>query len=105
MDHGLIDGVRHPMPGQAFLPVYEKPNKQFRDIEESLDFLYCWTDVAVTNYNDNTKLFDIITLDGYQRPYQLPRIYVMFKADDPKNFAERVKNAVVYRKKVENHLK
>lgn len=105
MDHGLIDGVRHPMPGEAYLPVNKTPSKTWKDAEEILSTLYVWTDVAVTEYNPTKKLFSVITLDGFQRPYKVPRIYIMFKADDPRVFAERVKNAVSTRAKVENHIK
>lgn len=105
MDHGLIDGVRHPMPGEAFLPVHEKQNRVFRDVEETLNYIYVWTDVAVTEYDPGTKLFSVITLDGFQRHYKVPRIYVMFKADDPVVFAQRVRSAVLFRRKCENHIK
>ncbi|KAH9632514.1 hypothetical protein HF086_015399 [Spodoptera exigua] len=46
-----------------------------------------------------------MALDGTKRHYVIPRVRLMFKADDPETFAQRVKFAVDLRKEVENNLR
>lgn len=57
MDLGLIDGIRHPIPGTAFLPCR---NIVLNDVtiaitEESVNNWFEWMDVAVTSFNHSTK--------------------------------------------------
>lgn len=66
---------------------------------------YTWLNAAVTDYNFNTKLWSVLTLDGSQRKFDLSRLNVMFKAEDPENFADRLKNAVQTRHKTENLIR
>lgn len=101
MDHGLIEGVKHPLPGEAFVP-----NAEFHtEYDNPLEDIYCWMNVAVTDYNFNTKLWTVLTLDGLQRTFELPRLRVMFKAEDPGNFARRIKAAMDVRYEVENKIR
>lgn len=66
---------------------------------------YSWLNVAVTDYNFDTKLWSVLSLDGSQRKFDMPRLNIMFKAEDPENFAERIKNAVQTRHKTENLIR
>ncbi|KAF5308293.1 hypothetical protein FQR65_LT06286 [Abscondita terminalis] len=102
--HGIVDGVRHPIPGEAYLPVCKKPSIS----KSSVDYLnhaYKWVNVAITDYNPQTKLWQVLTLDGFQRAFKIPRIYLMFKAEDPVIFAERIKFAIDLRNEVENNIR
>lgn len=98
LDHGLIDGVRYPLPGQAFVIINE-------EFEADDPDNWGWINVAVTNYDFDLKLWAILTLDGLQRQLQMPRVYVMFKAEDPVNFAQRLKDAVDLRYYTENSIR
>lgn len=93
------------MPGEAFVPVAERSTRPERNVEEMLCHMFEWTDVAVNDYDPQAKLFSVTTLDGHQRKFKTPRIYTHFKADDPRTFVERVKNAIAFRKKCENQIK
>lgn len=55
---------------------------------------WAWINVAVTSYDFDKKLWSILTLDGLQRQRESARLYVMFKAEDPVNFAARLQDAV-----------
>nr|XP_022908003.1 dynein heavy chain 1, axonemal-like [Onthophagus taurus] len=92
LDHGLLDGFRHPLPGEAFIPEDIDPDENIPEKERHL--MYDWTNVAVLDYIRDKKLWSILTLDGKQRPFQVPRIYLMFKAEDPEIFAKRLKSAI-----------
>lgn len=72
---------------------------------EPLNYLYHWVNVAVTDYTRETKLWHVLTLDGLQRSFQVPRIYLMFKAEDPEIFANRIKAALEYRNITENNIR
>nr|CAI5840362.1 unnamed protein product [Callosobruchus analis] len=100
LQHGVIDGVRYPLPGEAFL---ERASQNCE--EECLFDTYEWMNVAVTDYNFETKKWIVLTLDGLQRTFEVPRLYVMFKAEDPMNFAERVKAAIKLRYDSENLIR
>lgn len=91
--------MRYPLPGLAFLPTLES-TRRF-----GVEDYHLWINVAVTDYDFNTNFWSVLTLDGSQRKFNLPRLYVMFKAEDPENFAERIKNAVESRSKTENNIR
>lgn len=57
LQQGTIDGIRHPMPGEAFLPIDDKVLSlgPSTDNLETLGQLYQWTDVAVVKYSRTTK--------------------------------------------------
>ncbi|KAF5270064.1 hypothetical protein FQA39_LY08476 [Lamprigera yunnana] len=104
LQHGVIEGVRHPIPGEAFVPVRKRPVVS----ESSVDYLnhvYQWVNVAVTDFTPDDKLWHVLTLDGYQRTFQIPRIQLMFKAEDSRAFAERIKSAIELRNETENIIR
>ncbi|XP_023309976.1 dynein heavy chain 1, axonemal-like [Anoplophora glabripennis] len=101
LDHGMIDGVKYPLPGEALVP-----NADFQpEYDIPLEDIYCWVNVAVTDYNFETKMWSVLTLDGLQRTFELPRLRVMFKAEDPANFARRIWEAIVVRFETENKIR
>lgn len=104
LDHGLLEDIRHPIPGEAFLPTANSVvfSSTSKDI---MDNLYQWVNVAVTDYDANENLWSILTLDGLQRAYKIPRIYLMFKAEDPTVFAKRIKAALDLRNDTENLIR
>lgn len=61
--------------------------------------------MAVTAYIPERQLFRVLTLDGLQRPFNVPRIYLYFKAENPASYATRVKAAVDLRNETENRIK
>ncbi|KAK4887372.1 hypothetical protein RN001_003643 [Aquatica leii] len=104
IQHGIIDGVRHPIPGEAYLPVCMKPTVPDTSVDY-LNHVYKWVNVAVTDYTPENKLWHVLTLDGYQRTFKVPRIYLMFKAEDPFMFAQRIKEAIELRNETENNIR
>ncbi|CAH2055603.1 unnamed protein product, partial [Iphiclides podalirius] len=102
---GDIDGERHPCPGLAFVPKEEGSNRPVVDVIQMLNNLYEWTNVAIFSYDKRTDKWEVMTLDGLKRRFNIPRIRLMFKADDPETFAQRVKFAVDLRDEVENNLR
>lgn len=106
MEHGIVDGVLHPIPGEAYLPcVTEDPENAKENIMVRLNHVYEWLNVAVTDYSPETRLWHVLTLDGLQRTFQIPRIYVMFKAEDPEIFGQRIKAALDERERVQQLIR
>lgn len=105
LELGVIKGVRNPLPGEAFVPVVSEVLDPFTKIEDLFTHLCQWVNVAVMDYDDDKKLWKIMTLDGTRRTFELPRIYVMFKAEDPDVFARRIKAAVDLRRVTEATLR
>ncbi|KAF7272031.1 hypothetical protein GWI33_015147, partial [Rhynchophorus ferrugineus] len=103
IEHGIIDGVRYPHPGIAFVP-NENVNEENRDTF-SIDDLYHWVDVAVEDYDSSSKCWRVMTLDGLKRKFSLPKVSFMFKAEDPISFAERIKSAIALRKRSEEIIR
>lgn len=103
LDHGILEGVRHPIPGEAFVPIPKSVRLPHGC--DVLNWLYKWVNVAVTDYDHNTKLWAVLTLDGELRAFKLPRIYVMFKAEDPWQFARRIRAALDLRNESENFIR
>ncbi|CAF4763844.1 unnamed protein product [Pieris macdunnoughi] len=102
---GLIEGEQYPCPGLAFLPKEDGKSSKSGDIFQMLNNLYDWINVAAFSYNKDTDTWEVMALDGTQRRFNIPRIRLMFKADDPETFARRVKFAVDLRNEVENNLR
>ncbi|XP_045521817.1 dynein axonemal heavy chain 1-like [Pieris brassicae] len=102
---GLIEGEQYPCPGLAFLPKEDGKSSKSGDIFQMLNNLYDWINVAAFSYNKETVTWEVMALDGTQRRFNIPRIRLMFKADDPETFARRVKFAVDLRNEVENNLR
>ncbi|XP_022823491.1 dynein heavy chain 1, axonemal-like [Spodoptera litura] len=106
MSLGMIEGEQYPCPGLAFIPKADtKSAKNSADLMQTLNTLYEWTNVAALKYVENTDKWEVMALDGTKRHYMIPRVRLMFKADDPETFAQRVKFAVDLRKEVENNLR
>ncbi|RZB40394.1 hypothetical protein BDFB_001449 [Asbolus verrucosus] len=105
LELGLIKGVRNPLPAEAFIPVEEYKLDNIKNFDELFNNLCEWVNVAVMDYNPGTKLWKVLTLDGTRRIAELPRIYIMFKAEDPSIFAQRIKAAVDLRKHTETTLR
>ncbi|KAL0272752.1 UNVERIFIED_CONTAM: hypothetical protein PYX00_005610 [Menopon gallinae] len=129
LELGKIQNVQHPIPAVAFIPVpvsrlkklkigkasmrYTNRSHRTKQVQNIRNRLknwdvpvhYLWLDVAVMGYNYDTSKWHIVTLDGSQSKMWLPRIYVMFRAEDPKNFALRVLDAVQRRHQAEKLIK
>ncbi|XP_030766886.1 dynein heavy chain 1, axonemal-like isoform X2 [Sitophilus oryzae] len=103
IEHGVIDGIRHPLPGTAFVPNENLTDKNREAF--SLDELYHWVDVAISDYNYETKCWHVTTLDGFKRTFELPKVYLTFKAEDPVHFGDRIIAAINLRKKTEEIIR
>ncbi|XP_052749829.1 dynein axonemal heavy chain 1-like isoform X2 [Galleria mellonella] len=102
----MIKGEQYPCPGLAFIPKEDgKASKSSGDVLQMLNNLYEWINVAAFSYDKETEKWEVMALDGTKRRYNIPRIRLMFKADDPETFAQRVKFAVDLRREVENNLR
>lgn len=107
---GEINGVCHPVPARAFVPL--------KDVEPETTYLmtlgekqgkqdlpvFGWVHSAVMGYDPATKLYQVV-ITRNNLEHQLPRIYVLFRAEDPQIFAARLKDAVDRRKEVENAIR
>ncbi|XP_041969812.1 dynein axonemal heavy chain 1-like [Aricia agestis] len=102
---GVIEGEQYPCPGVAFLPRLKEKAVPAGDVIQILNNLYEWTNVAVFSYSQQTDRWHVMTLDGSKRRFDIPRIRLMFKAEDPETFARRVQFAVQLRDEVENNLR
>ncbi|XP_073954769.1 sterile affecting ciliogenesis [Choristoneura fumiferana] len=105
MNLGLIEGEQYPCPGLAFIPKLEGKSKGGGDIMNVLNGMYEWTNVAAFSFDKNTLKWDVLALDGTKRRFNIPRIRLMFKADDPVTFTQRIKFAIDLRNEVENNLR
>ncbi|XP_036226639.2 dynein axonemal heavy chain 1 [Bactrocera oleae] len=85
------DGV-YPLPAKAFLPY-----------KQSL-FDYRWQYVAVSAYDRNTSKWTVLNLDD-ELLYEIPSIQIMFLADSPKMFVQRIKKALNDRCNAERLIK
>ncbi|XP_056631499.1 dynein axonemal heavy chain 1-like [Diorhabda sublineata] len=113
LEHGIIDNVRHSLPAIAFVPTVTQMTVESSENLSSkhklsinpLDYLYAWINVAVIDYNPQTKLWQVMTLDGTQRMLSLHRLYIMFYAEDPVNFVNRMKEALRLKSETENLIR
>ncbi|KAK3096562.1 hypothetical protein FSP39_001310 [Pinctada imbricata] len=127
ISRGQDNGTRKPVPAMALLPG--------KDSDKELDpkdpkIVYDWSEVGVLDYNEKDKTFlvqktnnsgRVLDTDGkpvvdggvqadgtrVELPGQfwVPRIRLMFKAEDPRTFAQRVKEAFLLRKETESFLR
>lgn len=121
---GWLDGIRHPLPAEAFLPnrflqesipheissesmefsfedrSYESYSLASKDVTVVRNHLYQWTKVAVRDY-DPEKLLWIVTDLITKVTYKIPRIQLMFIAENPEEFIYRVKKALLLRENCE----
>ncbi|CAG9128677.1 unnamed protein product [Plutella xylostella] len=107
MGLGLIDGEQHPCPGLAYIPRDETKTKKIYggDKIQIFNNIYDWTNAAVFSFDKITDKWHIMALDGTKRRFDIPRIRLMFKADDPETFVQRIKFAVDHRNEVENNIR
>lgn len=103
IEHGIIDGIRHPLPATAFVPNSEVNDENRPSFD--LDRLFHWVHVAALDYQPEKKLWKVMTLDGLKRTLFLPKLLVMMKAEDPVNFANRIISAIALRKKCEEAIR
>ena len=85
---GKNGDVFEPIPVRALLPVQNT---------------YSWDNASVLGYDADKNVFEV-AVDG-QPTTQLPRIFVMFLAEDPDIFAKRVLLAHNLRKETEAYLR
>ncbi|XP_046395617.1 dynein axonemal heavy chain 1-like isoform X2 [Ischnura elegans] len=106
MSLGLIDGIRHPVPGIAFVPVARSSSSSsaVNPISGKVLCGYQWQFCAVINYDLEVNKYNVIILKDF-REYLLPRIYILFLAEDPEIFGARVKNALDRRNECENQMR
>lgn len=113
----IENGVQHPVPVIALLP----DARQARRVSLATDpdtkthtarhivFTvskeeHCWTPAAAIGYHPVRQLYMVRRVD-LQEYFLLPRIYVMFCAEDPQLFCERVKAAVELRTLMQNYMR
>lgn len=96
--------MQNPLPALAYLPVWKRHESTKLNLL-SLDNVCDWVNVAVMNYVAERKLWNVLTLDGLQRKFKLPRIYLMFKAEDPTVYANRIKLAIELRNYTETVIR
>ncbi|XP_067625188.1 dynein axonemal heavy chain 1 [Eurosta solidaginis] len=89
---GRVEDGCYPLPAKVFLP-----NGQ------SL-FNYTWQYAAVSAYNKQTHKWTVLGLNE-ENYFEVPSVQIMFLADNPKVFAQRLKKAVSDRNKAERILK
>ncbi|XP_055847749.1 dynein axonemal heavy chain 1 [Episyrphus balteatus] len=90
LDKGLIDGVRHPLPAWGLIKT------KIGD--------FSWQIVAVYNYNKEALKFTVIDLQE-AKTHKLYRIHLMFMAENPYSFLERIKSALTRRSDFEAHVR
>lgn len=123
------DNVYKPVPGIALLPAWDDVRETDDDIS---NIEYKWMDVGMLSYNYQSRKYLVQkvdcngrVLDHLGRPtilgpdltkrtskenimgnqYWVPRIRLMFRAEDPRIFANRVAEAYFSRKRTENLLR
>ncbi len=127
LNKGIYHNLYKPLPGRALLP--NIPSNQFVDPKE-IGIRYSWQDVGILDYDKSHKVWLVQTLSADERvldesgkpvvnkglrpdgtrklrtnQYWIPRIQVQFIAEDPRQFAERVKRAYEERKMTETYLR
>jgi dynein heavy chain len=67
---------------------------------KSSNGVFAWAEAFAIAYDTNKNAFEIISHAGAE-PLMLPRVFVMFYAEDPTHFAKRVVSAYLLRKETE----
>lgn len=104
---GSLGNDRHPIPAEAFLPSsfdLEQSSVTSDNIEDIRNRLYHWVKVSVRDYDPVTMRWLVTDLE-MAKSYRIPRIYLMFLAEDPVNFSNRIAHALESRKNADRHLK
>lgn len=104
-----INGKILPLPGIAFLPLLSTLEstldlKTCSTNKSDLTAFYEWQHVAVYNYNHISNKWYIKDIK-HNNSYNVPRIYLMFLAESPMNFAQRIMKAIKLRDECERNLK
>ncbi|RLU27110.1 hypothetical protein DMN91_000909 [Ooceraea biroi] len=102
---GVIDGVRYPIPATVFVEKAMRKERIFDRNKELLSDLFGWFHAAVTDYDDEKRVWTVVILDGLKRKFHLPRIYIRFFAEDPRKFVQRIATAVKQRQIAENIIR
>uniref|UniRef100_A0A1A9WUA8 Dynein heavy chain linker domain-containing protein n=1 Tax=Glossina brevipalpis TaxID=37001 RepID=A0A1A9WUA8_9MUSC len=84
----IESGEFYPLPAKAFLPV----NQSLMD--------YKWQFAAIHSYDDDTGKWTAMNLSD-EHVYEVPKVQVMFMAENPYIFVERLKKAVKIRNEAE----
>ncbi|CAO1300538.1 unnamed protein product [Diamesa serratosioi] len=100
-----INGKKFQLPGIAFLPLSTDTLDKCSYTDNSdLTVLYEWQHVAVYDYNHISNKWFIKDIK-HNNSYTVPRIYLMFMAESPMNFARRISKAIKLRDECEINLK
>ncbi|XP_012056092.1 PREDICTED: dynein heavy chain 1, axonemal-like [Atta cephalotes] len=102
---GIINGIRYPLPATVFVERIIEKKWIFDRYNTKLNNLFGWFHAAVTDYNNEQKLWTVLTLDGFKRKFLLPRIYIQFFGEDPRKFAKRVAAAIKQRQIAETSIR
>lgn len=98
LDLGILRDERHPIPAEAFLPnQFTLPAEKDQQHSETFtkvmrNNLYKWVKVSVQSY-DPVKMRWLVTDLESARSFRIPRIFLMFLAEDPANFVQRILDA------------
>ena len=111
------NGVQHPVPVMALLPKDKQPRRLSLVVDPLSKAMtarhiiftmstgpHVWTPAAVIGYHPVRGLYMLRRID-VQEYFLLPRIYVMFCAEDPARFCERVQAAVRLRQMMQDLLR
>ncbi|CAG5132289.1 unnamed protein product, partial [Candidula unifasciata] len=124
---GNMDGIRYPVPGLALLPANEE-DRMKNPTDPSIN--YEWLDVGVLDFDPTSKLYFVQRVDNQGRvvdtegrpiinggildngsraqgrnQWWIPRIRLLFYAEDPRVFADRIATAFKSRKICEAELR
>lgn len=103
---GLVDGVYHPLPANAFLPVItvDELDTNLETFDEVRNKIYDWRIVAVRDYDELTRLWTVQRLDNAEF-YKIPKIQFMFIAENPNTYVLRLEQALNLRAHLEHLMK
>ncbi|XP_036322391.1 dynein heavy chain 1, axonemal [Rhagoletis pomonella] len=88
---GKVEEGDYPLPAKVYLP----NSQSLKD--------YAWQFAAVTAYNYQTHKWTVLALND-ECVYQVPSVQIMFLADNPRNFVQRLKKAVEERNNAERQI-
>ncbi|KAI5713931.1 hypothetical protein M8J76_008111 [Diaphorina citri] len=114
---GVRHGVQYAVPAKAFLRHLHRGDEHSSNMESRADggdkpqspraknqMADYWEDVGVRSYDAETAEYTVSPVNRPDECYRLPRIYICFSAENPVNFAERVKDAIQARKQSRSQL-
>ncbi|XP_039313454.1 dynein heavy chain 1, axonemal [Solenopsis invicta] len=102
---GIINGVHYPLPATVFVERIIDKKWIFDHDDNTWNNLYGWFNAAVMGYDNERKVWTVLTLDGFKRKFYLPRIYIRFFGEDPKRFAKRIAAAIKQRQIAETSIR